>query len=506
MNPSNNTDRAIKQLQLGHVQTAEELAQQALAHDQKDVQAHAVLGQIATMQGVFDKAIEHLSTCVRLAPKEIDLQVLLAEAYSNCARHSEALSRYDRALRLQRQYPPALAGKANVLLRQAKLDKAHALLEPLVKAGTEEATVALVYAKILHRQGRSQDAIDVVRRHLDDPVQPRVIRTLNFQLARLLDSSGAYDQAFDVYLKANGTAKGIWDGDAEAARYDQTIEVFSAQTLQRLPRPSHPTDLPIFIVGMQRSGSTLVEQIIDAHPEAHGAGELLLMHQLTNVLGLKIGSTLPYPRCVADLDQGDVDMLSSAYLEQLRPLAPQARRISDKYLGNYEHVGLISVLLPQARIIHVRRNPLDNCLSCFFQNFAPGVPAYTEDLHDMGRLYADYERIMRYWDDVLDSQVLEVCYERLVAEPEPQIRRIIDFCGLEFDERCTRFYETGREVLTMSRDQVNKPIYTGSIGRYRRYEDHLAPLKEALITVGGWTEQKLADAARIPEVPGTQSG
>ena len=237
---------------------------------------------------------------------------------------------------------------------------------------------------------------------------------------------------------------------------------------------------------MPRSGSTLVETILAAHPDVAAAGEFPAMQQLINSITLDIGSTLPYPVCIEDLDQNDVDTIAGRYLQRLRANDDQAQRIVDKFLNNYKHIGMLAVLFPQARIIHCRRHPLDYCLSCF-QTPLSGHP-YTADLGHLGAVYVAYERLMAHWRDVLEIPMLEVQYETLVTDQETITRKILEFCGLGFDERCLRFYEGTRTVLTASYDQVTQPIYSSSVGRYRGFEHHLGPLKEAL-----------AEGAIVPE-------
>ncbi len=500
--PGISTDAAIRHLHAGKVQEAEAICRQVLVANRNDHQALAVLGQVLTMQGRFDDAMEVLSRAVALAPREIDYHLLLAEAQATNGHHRDALSRYDKALKLDRTYPPAIAGKANVLARTAAWAKARALLEPSVARGTEDATIAVVYARVMIHEGEPALAVEVAMRHLGDPLRDEVRRSLLFEIARAHEKAGSYDDAFAGYAAANSVSPGVWDPVAESRRYDRVMATFTRDRIEKLPRPTAiPDDLaaaPVFLVGMLRSGSTLTEQIIDAHPKAHGAGELILIPELVETLGLRISSTLPYPECVADLDAADANGLAGWYLGELKKLAPaDARRICDKYLGSYEHLGLLVTLFPKARIIHTRRDPVDTCLSCFVQKFAPGVPAYTEDLVHLGLLYNDYAAIMDHWRSVLpEGCMLEIDYEQTVADQETVSRKVIDFVGLEWDDRCLRFWETGREVITLSRDQVNKPIYSSSVGRAAKWGRNLDPLREVLER--GWRgkDARLSGARR----------
>ena len=473
--------QAVSLLSAGRVVEAQGLARQVLAANRRDHRAAAVLGQIATMLSRHQEAVTLLTGCVKLAPAEIDYHALLAEALTTQGRYREALSRYDKALKLDAAYPPAVAGKANTLTRSRKWAEAGALLEPFVAEGTEDASMAVVYARVAIHDGEAAKAIKVASRHTDDPVGEEVRRSLWFDMGRAHEQSGSYDEAFEAYTRGNQVRPGRWDAAAHALRHDRIMTVFTPQLMTSLGDAGNQSQLPVFIVGMPRSGSTLIEQIIDAHPQAHGAGELLALPDVVASMNITIGSTLAFPDCVADLARGDLPSLGKSYLDQVRAMAPRVSRICDKQLASYELVGLIALIFPRARIIHSRRDPLDTCLSCYVQKFPPGSPAYTEDLHNLGLAYNAYASLAAHWRGLLGDRILEVDYEGLIEDQEGVSRRLIEYIGLPWDERCLRFYETGRAVTTLSHAQVDKPIYRGSIGRHKRFEKHLGPLREVLV-------------------------
>ncbi len=472
--------QAVSLLNAGRVVEAQQLCREILSGNRREHGAAAILGQISSMQSRHQEAVSLLSGCVKLAPSVIDYQVLLAEALTTQGRYREALSRYDKALKLDAAYPAALAGKANSLTRGGKWAEARALLEPFVSAGTEDAAMAIVYARVAVHDGEHAKAVVVASRHVDDPVGEEIRRSLWFDLGKARENAGEYDHAFEAYSRGNQVRPGRWDPAGAAQRHDRIIAMFNRDLMTTLGSGGNQSEIPVFIVGMPRSGSTLIEQIIDAHPQAHGAGEILAMPDVVASMNVRIGSTLAFPDCAADLDRGDLPALGKAYLDQVRSLGPRAARVCDKQLANYELVGLIAVIFPRARIIHSRRDPLDTCLSCFVQKFPPGVPAYTEDLRNLALAYNDYRAVMTHWHDVLGDRILAVDYEGLVADQEGVSRRLIDHLGLTWDDRCLRFYETGRAVTTLSHEQVNRPIYRDSIGRHERFEQHLGPLREVL--------------------------
>jgi hypothetical protein len=227
---------------------------------------------------------------------------------------------------------------------------------------------------------------------------------------------------------------------------------------------------------MPRSGSTLVEQILASHPLVFGAGEL---YDLPNAVA-RLGVAAPYPDFIPRLSGEQLRALGAAYLADVVPLAPEAARISDKMLSNFVYVGLMHLALPNARIIHVRRDPVDTCLSCFAKLFAGPLP-FTYDLGELGRYYHAYASLMDHWRRVLPSGVmLEVQYEDVVGDLEAAARRIVAHCGLEWDAACLAFHRHRRPVRTASLTQVRRPIYRASLGRGQSYGEFLAPLLAAL--------------------------
>ncbi len=232
---------------------------------------------------------------------------------------------------------------------------------------------------------------------------------------------------------------------------------------------------------MMRSGTTLAEQILASHPQIHGAGELDTLGRLAGSLPRRLATQIPYPECVAHLDAATARAVAADYLEVLKQHGGAAERVVDKMPLNFLGLGLIATLLPRARIVHCRRDPMDTCLSCFFRDFTTSF-TFKYDLRDLGLYYREYERLMAHWRRVLPLPIFELQYEELTAAPEAVSRRLVAFCGLDWDERCLRFHETERPVRTASTAQVRQPMYQSAVGRWRRYEKHLGPLMAALAT------------------------
>jgi tetratricopeptide (TPR) repeat protein len=487
--------RAQSAFDAGRLPEARGICEQLLQRNDKNLDALALLGQVAFAQGLFEDAASHVLKLAALRPRDPRPQLMLGDIRTFQGRYDEAVTRYDRVLRAEPANTRAIESKADALERCGERAKAHALLQPFLEAGEETPEMAVTQARIDGHERNHQAVIDLLTRHLDRGQAGGVtVRGMCFHLGRALERTGRFDEAFAAYEKANAAVPSPFDAEAWIRYTDNLIETFSPQRFPLLPRAAGDTGLAVFIVGMPRCGSTLVETIISAHPETHAAGEFEAMHEIVGSISLTIGSDLPYPACVEDLEQEDVDTLSRAYLDRLSGLDREAKRITDKYLTNYRHLGLIAILFPRARIIHCRRNPLDTCLSCFAQTLMPATNPFACDLRNLGTAYLEYERLVAHWRDVLEIPMLEVQYEALVADQERLSRRIIEFCGLEWDERCLRFHEAGRVVQTASYDQVTRPVYSSSVGRYKGFEKHLGPLKEVLAG-GGWTEEALRGAA-----------
>jgi hypothetical protein len=269
-----------------------------------------------------------------------------------------------------------------------------------------------------------------------------------------------------------------------AGKIGALIDTCTRTLLERGGELGVSSELPVFIVGMPRSGTSLVEQILASHPSVMGAGELRDIGRCAERLKTRLNSTEDYPACLVELDQETASELAEQYLERLKSICTDEIRVTDKMPGNFLRLGLVAMLLPGARVIHCRRHPLDVCLSCYFQDFIrrSGL-SYAFDLQNLGEYHTQYAKLMEHWRHVLPLRLLEVDYEQLVDEPEKMSRHLVEFCGLPWDPACLEYHKTQRNVWTASSWQVRQPIYTQSVGRWKHYETYLQPLKNAL----GWS-------------------
>jgi tetratricopeptide (TPR) repeat protein len=486
-------ERARKMIQHRRLDEAERLLGQLLAASDRCAPALALLGRIAYERTQWTRALDLYGKAIAADRRVPGWHCQQGRLLQMLGRPREALAAYERALKLEPGFAPALASKADALERAGKRDRAVALLRPIVRAGRATPLMDEVYARALLGAGRTDDAVAHAERSLDSrSMSPPERRAILLLLGRARQRLGAHAAAFEAFRAANELVHQPFDEAAHRRAYEALQRVFTAETLAGLSRARVDTTLPVFVFGMPRSGTTLVEQILHAHPDAAGLGEIHDVAHLRTLVERRVRGGRAYPDAMLDLTPDAADELATSYLERRRAQAPGAIRVVDKSLENFECLGLIALLFPGAHLVHVVRHPLDCCLSCYFQGLNPRTHPYATDLAALGAFYRAYADLMGHWGRVLDMPILEVPYEALVADQEGWTRRIVEHVGLPWNDACLRFFEAERDVATLSYEQVRQPIYASAIGRYRHYADELAPLVAAL-----------GDALPPPADPGT---
>jgi Flp pilus assembly protein TadD len=490
MNPAKRQarlDEARQAFNAGDAESAERIAQSLLRLQRADTQALHILAAVASSRADDAAAVAHLQRCTTLDPRHADFHNDLARVHALAGRYGPALESLRRALALRPGQARALTDLADILERDGQYEPASAALAPLLEREALDDDVVLIQMRLLDHAGQTADAVALGRSRLPQPAgNPTVRRLLLQQLGRLQEKTGDVDAAFAAFAQAKQGESQRFDPAAHRREIDALIQMFSGPSLARLAQSSRAagsdgrSQVPIFIACMPRSGSTLVEQVIHAHPQAHGAGEHAGLHRVAAGLPARLGVALPYPHCLSALDTTTADATATELLQALAALAPSAERVSTKHLLTYLHLGLVSLLFPGARVVHLRRDPLDNGLACYMTSLSTQVMPWATELRHIGLALREHDRLMAHWRQTLDLRLLDLQYEDLVADPEGQFRRLIDFCGLPWDERCLRFWEAERVVLTPSYDQVRRPVFNTAVGRWRRFAHHLAPLREAL--------------------------
>ena len=441
---------------------------------------HFAVAMCDWARGQMDSAGAPLQTAVRLNPKWAAAQAWLGEWYLSQGIIESALQATGAAMALQPANPACMLSRAWVLAAAGDHDAAWDLVKKLVGQTDMTPSLARLYGELAGRYGEQEQALTAINRLLATGVAPEET-ALYYTAAQLLDRAGRYNESFALATRANSSQRGSpYDPAGQTRVTDAMIQYFTRERIASMPSAAVRSDKPVFIVGMPRSGTSLVEQILASHPAVHGAGELDFIYRiLLGTLDMLRSNVGDYPACLDKLTQGHVDGMADVYLGPLLALNPHAQRIADKMPLNFLHLGLIATLLPGARIIHCVRDPMDTCLSCYLTHFNQHHP-FKHDLAHLGHFYRQYERLMVHWKSVLDLPILDVCYEQVIANPEAQSRRMIEFLGLPWNDRCLNFHNTKRPCVTASSLQVRKPVYATSVRRWKNYEDHLAPLKTAL--------------------------
>ncbi|MCK4873504.1 MAG: tetratricopeptide repeat protein [Phycisphaerales bacterium] len=444
-------------------------------------EGHHSLATALQALGRLDEAAVVFSRAVELKPGWAMANASLGFALLNQRRLDEALAAFRRAIEIEPDQPQAIAGQARILGLRGDATKAHEILREAVVRHPNEPAIVSGYVTTCRRVGRHEDGIACTEALLaSGSISDEDRSGLCMRLSELHNDAGRYDLAF--LAARDGNELRLKHGrsfDSLSRPFDEQIGVFQSEALRDLPQASRDASMLVFIVGMPRSGTSLVEQIFATHPKAHGAGERQDIELLGKTLSEHAPAGETYPACLTQLSGDQLDAAADAHIAKIRELAPEAHRISDKTPHNFLHLGLISLLLPGAKIIHCMRHPLDTCVSCYMNEFL-ATHSYACDLTALGTYYRHYCRLMRHWKKTLDLPILDIAYEDVVADQRGMTARLLDFCGLEWDEACMRFHKNTRLVNSPSYDQVRQPLYAGSVARYRRYGAHLDPLRQAL--------------------------
>ncbi|MFM0593946.1 tetratricopeptide (TPR) repeat protein [Paraburkholderia bryophila] len=435
--------RARALTQFGRIDEALEFARQAVALAPHHAEAHNVLGQALQSQGRIDEALSAFETAAGL-PGTVAEEALISRAHllMEAGRKEEALAGFERALATFPGSVRALASRAHVKTFEA-----------------DDADIVAMEAVLAETEGR--------------PLPERI--DAHFALGKAYLDTGDAQRAFHHFDSGNRQKRAsiTYDATATAGWMKRIAETLTPERLAGFQGAGAPSDLPVFVIGMPRSGTTLIEQIVSSHPQVTGGGELSVLRSVIEGRGA-------FPDSIGTMTRDDAAHLGHAYLARVNPLALGRLRLVDKMPANFFYTGLIPAILPGARIIHCRRDPVDTCLSCYTRQFG-GEQPFTFDQAELGAFYRSYEGLMAHLRDVLPAErFIEVDYESVVDDLEGEARRLIAFLGLPWDDACLNFHENRRVVRTASVDQVRQPIYKTSRGRGRQYADHLGPLLSAL--------------------------
>lgn len=500
---------ALAQRGLGQFAEARESADMAINLEPDEPFHYLTLTDILVANDQFDEADAVLQRALELGPTDHETLMKLAQVRRHLGLLDQAIEAVDQAIANWQETPPLLIEKARLLMFSSRVEEGLEVIEKALKLAPRNPMTLMTKAELLltvNRKKEASELLEASREHLeglpgfysnlltykkytkDDPdfiklqefenkldqSGPDGRAIIHYALFEAYEQIGDYDKAFSHLKSANDAKKEASHIDPETFRTGVAMKkaAFGAEMIRQYQGYGCDSDVPVFIVGMPRSGTTLTEQIISSHPDVYGAGELYDLGAVVRERG--------------PLTQESAAIMGEAYVAKLRARdrSGKAVRITDKMPGNYGSLGLIHCILPNAKIIHCRRNPLDNLLSCYKQNFAD-AQYWSYDLKTLAQQYASYLDIMEHWRKVLPKdRFIEVDYEETVSDFEPQARRLIEHVGLAWNDACLEPHKQKRAVLTASKDQVIQPIYKSSVESWKRYETQLQPLVEALRAEG----------------------
>ncbi len=501
------------------LEEAEHALRKAIQQNPRYIEAYNNLAQLLSAQKQEVEALRILAEALKFAPKNVQTLLITAKIQLRRSNLQAAEQGVRLALQEEPENPEALTVLGQILHETDRFDEALEVLDRALKKAPENPEALNFYGVALKSVGRLDEARDYILKalrlnnsmygayaNLNDLVdfsegigeelynrmeaifeavpnpEADQFLALHFAYAKALDDRGQHEKALDHYITGGRMKRTQLDYKEEDTHgfFDAIKVAFPKEAFENRKFAGLDDDRPVFIVGMPRSGSTLVEQILSSHPEVYGAGEVKYLARALGQLRDRFPSLPKYPEMVAKITPAQLEIVSKNYQQSIGQGAGASKRITDKLLTNYFFLGLINLLFPNAKIIHTRRDPVDTCLSGFTKLFKDDMP-HSYDLTELGRYYAKYRELMEHWEKVLpEGFMTTVVYEDVVADTEKEAKRLIEFLGLPWNEKCVDFHKSDRPVKTASVAQVRRPIYKTSVQRWKKYGDGLQPLVDAI--------------------------
>lgn len=499
----------------GRLEPAARTLEASLAREPRNANAWSDLGTVRVKQDAPEQALPAFERALALAPNHPDALNNMAQALRRLSRFDQARTLLERLVAVRPGVAQPLRALGEVQVKTGDVTGAIESFQQALELDREDARTRLglgdayesagrfpqarmQYEAILRRQPASplalarllqqrEGEIDPARVErakalADDPATPEDGRIrLHVALGYHYDRCGDHPRAFSHLRRGYDAeaAREPFDAEGYERAIERIVETLDRDFFSDAPDSGVDSERPVFVVGMPRSGTTLTEQILASHSRVAAGGELSMLLKVSWQIGELSRDRRPYPEGLRSTGRMALRRMARHYLEQLDRVSTTAERVTDKLPFNFMHLGVIALLFPNARVIHCRRHPLDNCLSCYFTSFADQI-RFANRLDTLGRYYLAYDRLMRHWHEVLPIEILDLQYESLVDDTEHQVRGLLAHCGLPWEDACLEFHRTERGVRTPSRWQVRQPIYRGSVQRWRNYAEELRPLRRVL--------------------------
>lgn len=466
-------------VEAGNHEAAADLFQRAIETRPKDPVILNNSGNALIHARRFEEGIATLEQCLSLDPAMPDAWLNLGRAFNQTDRAEKAKRCFQELLKLKPESIGALVGMARSETELGRFNEAEVLARQMIETAPEGSMGYVALANIRKFKPEDPELGRIEALLAREDLKPGERRGLSFAAGKMCDDLGRYDDAFRYYSAANELRDLHYDHRQTVAFYDDLIRTYTPKFFKDRAGWGSKSERPIFIVGMPRSGTTLVETILSAHEHVAAAGELETIKRIERDFGDIVREDRGPAFNAQGLSWFAVERQAERYLEVLQRKNPTARHVTDKMPHNFQALGLIALMFPRAKIIHCRRHPLDTILSCWMQNFNDGH-AYARTLEDAAHHYKEYLRLMAHWKAVLPLPVFELDYEKMVGDQEATTRALLDFAGLDWDPRCLAFHEVQRTVMTASIWQVRQPLYSRSVARHKRYDRHMGEARKIL--------------------------
>ena len=513
--------KAMSQVQKGNLGEAEKIYRSILSDDPNNVDALRLLALLASRTGAIDQAINMLENCVKIAPDYALAWENLAKLYrqkDDPDSLQKAANCFGKATELRPDWAEGWAGLGTMQTRSSQHEEGIISYKKSIELKTNQPRVHLSLGHVYKTTGNQEECInsykdainydenfgeaywslanlktykfntreiDQMEKRVDLPEVPEREKVhFLFSLGKAFEDAGNYDKSFNYYKKGNDLNRGrtTYDPKAIEALSDRLKLFFTKDKFEEYKSSGCNSGAPIFIVGLTRSGSTLVEQILASHSKVEGTMELPNIMNIARKLGNSSKDRTAYPEIIETLQDSDLTLLGQAFVNETEFLRTGKPHFIDKMPNNFSHIGLLKLILPNAKVIDARRNPMDTCFSCYKQLFARGQ-AFTYDLSEIARYYVNYVNLMDHWNKVLPGYVFKIQHEALLQDQEGITRDLLEFCELDFESSTLEFYKTERAVKTASSEQVRQPINTKGLNQWKNFESHLNDLKHYLAPI-----------------------
>ncbi len=468
----------------GQAERAEAIADEALALSPGLAPALAIRASAGVRLRKYEQAERDILAALRNHPAPPpQWKVTLSLVYRGRGELDRAIGLLQEAHAAHPAAQIVTSNLGELLATTRRHEEAYSLLLKAVSCGADRPGLLAQYGRVCRFLGKADEAVEPLSRIASGADQTAIGRQqVLFELGAVFDALGRYDEAFEAYRRANGLEARAFDIEAQGRAVDEIIQTWTRETLAARAGVAGAGKGLVFIVGMRRSGTTLAEQILAAHPQVCAGGELPWLRASAKGIDVETASRLGMLTDLAACTPEAVESASRAYTQQADAARGACTTFTDKMPANFKLLGLVQLALPEARVVWCRRDPADTCLSCYMQPFNDN--SYCADLRTLARYHHDCERLMTHWCQHLDVPIFELSYEALVANPESRVHKLLEFLGLQFDQACLRFESAAPAARTASTDQVARGLYQTSVNRAEQYRSHLTPLQEELDRLG----------------------